>query len=53
MGVGTEVTDGTPDFGAALDVDADCNRVYGKGVSVSPADTLAIFLDKRNLINLN
>ena len=39
-----------PDFGAALDVDADWNRVFGKGFSVLPADTLAIFLNQHKAI---
>ena len=43
--------DKIPDFGAAVDVDADCNRVYAKGFAVSPSDTLAVFLSYHKVID--
>lgn len=37
-----EITDQTPDFGAATDGDGDRNMVLGKGFFVTPSDSVAI-----------
>ncbi len=40
----------SPDFGAASDGDADRNMIVGKGLCVTPSDSLAIIAANANLI---